>query len=115
MDKIKNNVAAAWESVCLDLKKKLPGHAIHAWFDPIVAVGFHNKSFILEVPNQFFLEWIESHYKENLINSLQKVVKDKGASYKLVVEKKPQTIEFEHIQKVNKKERHIKSNFICRH
>ena len=59
----------------------------------------------LLVPSQFFLEWIESHYKKNLINSLQKVVKDNRASYKLVVEKKPQTIEFEHIQKTHKKER----------
>ena len=40
MDKIKNNVASAWKSVCVDLEKKLPGHAIHAWFDPIVAVDF---------------------------------------------------------------------------
>ena len=64
----------------------------------------------LLVPSQFFLEWIESHYKKNLINSLQKVVKDKRASYKLVVEKKPQTIEFEHIQKTHKKERRFSPN-----
>ena len=54
-----------------DLKKKLPGHAIHAWFDPIVAVGFEKESFILEVPNQFSLEWIESHYKEEITFSIK--------------------------------------------
>ena len=41
---------------------------------------------------------------------MQKVVKDKRASYKLVVEKKPQTIEFEHIQKTYKKERRFSPN-----
>ena len=86
MDKIKNNVAVAWESVCLDLKKKLPGHAIHAWFDPIVAVGFHNKSFILEVPNQFSLEWIESHYKDEIKLSIEALF-DKQLRYQLLVAK----------------------------
>ena len=61
MDKIKNNIAGAWESVYRDLEKKLPGHAIHAWFDPIVAVDFQEKSFILEVPNQFLIEFLYNH------------------------------------------------------
>ena len=41
---------------------------------------------------------------------MQKVVKDKRASYKLVVEKKPQTIEFEQVQKTRKKERRFSPN-----
>ena len=43
MDKIKNNVTLAWRSIYRDLEKKLPGHAIHAWFDPIVAVDFQKN------------------------------------------------------------------------
>ena len=86
MDKIKNNVAAAWKSVCLELEKKLPGHAIHAWFDPIVAVDFQNKSFILEVPNQFSLEWIESHYKDEIKLSISALF-SKQIQYQLLVAK----------------------------
>ena len=86
MDKIKNNVSGAWKSVCLDLEKKLPGHAIHAWFDPIVAVGFQKKSFILEVPNQFSLEWIESHYKDEIKLSISDLF-SKQIQYQLLVAK----------------------------
>ena len=86
MDKIKNNVVAAWKSVCLELEKKLPGHAIHAWFDPIVAVDFQNKSFILEVPNQFSLEWIESHYKDEIKLSISDLF-SKQIQYQLLVAK----------------------------
>ena len=71
MDNIKNNIVGAWGRVHLDLKSKLPGHAIHAWFDPIVPVSFIENVFVLEVPNQFFLEWIESHYKEEIIESIK--------------------------------------------
>ena len=86
MDKIKNNIAGAWESVYRDLEKKLPGHAIHAWFDPIVAVDFQEKSFILEVPNQFSLEWIESHYKDEITLSIKDLF-DKSIKYQLLVVK----------------------------
>ncbi len=86
MDKIKNNVSVAWKSVCADLEKKLPKHAMHAWFDPIVAVGFRDKSFILEVPNQFSLEWIESHYKDEIMLSI-KALFDKDIKYQFCVAK----------------------------
>lgn len=91
MDKIKNNVEGAWESVCLDLKKKLPGHAIHAWFDPIVVVGFKKESFILEVPNQFSLEWIESHYKEEIKFSIKSLF-NKSIKYQFLVAKEKSKI-----------------------
>ena len=93
MDKIKNNIAGAWESVYRDLEKKLPGHAIHAWFDPIVAVDFQEKSFILEVPNQFSLEWIESHYKDEITLSIKDLF-DKSIKYQLLVVKEKKDILF---------------------
>ena len=47
MDNIKNNIADAWGRVHLELKSNLPGHAIHAWFDPIVPVSFIKNVFVL--------------------------------------------------------------------
>ena len=45
MENIKNNVVGAWSQVHGHLEKALPGHAIHAWFDPIVPVDFRENSF----------------------------------------------------------------------
>jgi len=90
VDKIKNNIVGAWKSVCLDLEKKLPRHAIHAWFDPITVVGFQKKSFVLEVPNQFSLEWIESHYKDEITLSIETLF-DKQIKYRLLVAKEKDT------------------------
>ncbi len=86
MDNIKNDITGAWLSVHGCLEKKLPGHAIHAWFDPIVPVGFRNDSFLLEVPNQFFLEWIESHYKDDLFSALEETYGEK-IKYKFLISK----------------------------
>ena len=40
MDKLKNGVAGVWGAIYQDLKKKLPDHAMHAWFDSVTPVGF---------------------------------------------------------------------------
>ena len=87
MENIKNNVVGAWSQVHSHLEKTLPGHAIHAWFDPIVPVGFRENSFLLEVPNQFFLEWIESHYGDDIIKAIKMTYSEK-IKYKILVSKK---------------------------
>jgi len=86
VDNIKKNVADAWFQVHGHLEKTLPGHAIHAWFEPIVPVGFRENSFFLEVPNQFFLEWIESHYRDDIIKAIKLTYGEK-VKYKFLVSK----------------------------
>jgi len=55
-----------WKRVKENLKKNHPQHAFSTWFEPIVSIGLNNDELILEVPNQFFFEWIQSHYKESI-------------------------------------------------
>ena len=59
------------------LKKSLPEHAIGAWFEPLKPVEFSGNKLILEVPNQFFCEWIDSHYKKHLLTALNQKSKEK--------------------------------------
>ena len=86
MENIKNNLVVAWSQVHGHLEKALPGHAIHAWFEPIIPVNFRENSFFLEVPNQFFLEWIESHYKDDIIKAI-KIIYGEKIKYKFLVSK----------------------------
>ena len=58
-----------WLAVYNELAETLPTHAINTWFEPISPVALSEKELVLEVPNQFFYEWIESHYKRNLNNA----------------------------------------------
>ena len=93
MDNYIKNPAAFWSSVCEILANVLPSHALKTWFVPIVPISFEGGILSLSVPSQFFLEWIESHYKESLVNSIQAVAKSKAVSYNLVVDKSTQIME----------------------
>ena len=73
-----------WASIEKELACALPAHAISTWFDPINPLGLSGGELVLEVPNQFFYEWIESHYKHNLKRAIS-VVTDETIKHRLVV------------------------------
>jgi chromosomal replication initiator protein len=60
-----------WINIKDSLKVTLPDHAYNTWFEPISLIGYSDNELVLEVPNQFFYEWIESHYKNQIKNTAQ--------------------------------------------
>lgn len=73
-----------WKRIQASLKKSLPGHAYNTWFDPITSIGLNANELILEVPNQFSFEWIESHYKRVIENAARQEI-DPQVSLKYTV------------------------------
>ena len=75
---------ALWSSIEKELAEVLPAHAMNTWFDPIYPVALSNGELLLEVPNQFFFEWIESHYKQNMRKAILAVT-DEKIKHKFIV------------------------------
>lgn len=76
-----------WRAVYNELAETLPAHAISTWFEPISPIALSEKELVLEVPNQFFYEWIESHYKQNLVKALSKS-SEHNVGFKFIVSAK---------------------------
>ena len=56
------NFTSIWKKTKKEIKSKIPFHAYSTWVEPIKLVGFNDNVLRLEVPNQFFYSWIQSHY-----------------------------------------------------
>ena len=91
MDKKINQI---WGDIKTFLGGNLPEHAINTWFDPIKPVAKQNNELILEVPNQFFYEWVESHYSKHINKATETLFKNKF-SIKFIVSVKNQEIQTE--------------------
>lgn len=87
MENIKPLHESIWESSLLMLKKTLPSHAVGAWFEPIMPKGMRGNVIKLEVPNAFFCDWIDSHYKKQLIEAINNIHEEK-IHYEFVVSSK---------------------------
>ncbi len=59
---------------CLEyLRGRVPSQTYDTWFRPIKALSINGDQLFLQVPNKFFYEWIDSHYRDILERALKKV------------------------------------------
>lgn len=57
---------------CLEVIKDNVSHqAFKTWFDPIKPIKIENEVLTIQVPSQFFYEWLEEHY----VTLLRKIIK----------------------------------------
>ena len=101
-----NSHVSLWGLVYEKLKELLPGHAINTWFEPLVPVTITGDELVIEVPNQFSYEWIDSHYQKNLIEAIG-VVTDKRISYRFIVSAKGQKKQKEESESFVKREKEV--------
>ncbi len=73
-----------WISCKERLKEKLNSHNYDSWIDPMEYVSCRASKLVLSVPSKFFVEWIEEHYKQTIIESV-KVTSDTDVTLGLVI------------------------------
>lgn len=75
-----NDHATVWENCLRLIKDKVPSQSYKTWFEPINPVLLEKDSLTIQVPNQFFYEWLEEHYVALLKSAIRSQL---GANAKL--------------------------------
>ncbi len=65
------NAKSVWNNCLTIIRDNIDHQSFKTWFEPIKAVKLDEKVLTIQVPSQFFYEWLEEHY----INLLRKTVK----------------------------------------
>ncbi|MDD1779426.1 MAG: ATP-binding protein, partial [Candidatus Helarchaeota archaeon] len=71
----------AWNRCLEIIKGQISTLSYKTWFQPIVPVRFNDNSLTVQVPSQFFYDWIEEHYNDLIHNTITTVI---GESAKLI-------------------------------
>ena len=78
---------------CLELiRDGVNTQSFKTWFEPIVPVGLDSGRLTIQVPSQFFYDWIEEHYF-SLVNSTVARVLGSDAALEYVVRKDEASVE----------------------
>ncbi|SVC86179.1 uncharacterized protein METZ01_LOCUS339033, partial [marine metagenome] len=82
-----NNHTTIWNN-CLDIiKDNVNPQAYRTWFEPIIAVKLKSGVLTIQVPSQFFYEWLEEHYITLLKKTIKKELGAKGRlEYSIIME-----------------------------
>lgn len=76
-----------WEKCLVIIKDNLSWRTYQTWFEPIKAVNLLGNVLTLQVPSQFFYEWLEEHYVELLGKTIKRVLGKEGRlEYRIMME-----------------------------
>ena len=62
-----------WNKLKKEINETTSERMFSTWIEPVRPIALNGKNLVLELPSQFFYEWIETHYK----NQFEKIIKEK--------------------------------------
>lgn len=81
-----------WEQCLKIFKDNIPHQSFKTWFEPIKAVSLDDATLTIEVPSQFFYEWLEEHYVEIIGKTIKRVLGKTGRlEYRVLMENNTKT------------------------
>lgn len=86
-DNASNNAETVWGNCVEIIKDNVNWRTFQTWFEPIKAVSLQNNVLTLQVPSQFFYEWLEEHYVELLGKTIKRILGKEGRlEYRIVMD-----------------------------
>jgi len=63
-------VEQIWTNILEHVRKEVNGNSYATWFKPIKPEKLENSTLTIQVPSQFFYEWLEAHYSDVITNAM---------------------------------------------
>jgi chromosomal replication initiator protein len=76
-----------WENCLKIFRDNINHQSFKTWFEPIKAVSLEDNVLTIEVPSQFFYEWLEEHYVEIIAKTIKRELgKTARLEYRVLIE-----------------------------
>lgn len=73
-----NEASAVWDKCLGIIKDNVNWRTYQTWFEPVQAVALTGNILTLQVPSQFFYEWLEEHYVTLLGKTIKRILGKEG-------------------------------------
>jgi len=88
-----------WKNCLKIIKDNVNLQSYRTWFEPIKPIKIENDNLTIQVPSQFFYEWLEEHFVTLLRKTIKRELgENAGLEYQIIVENgkgaTPQTINY---------------------
>jgi chromosomal replication initiator protein len=84
---MKRNHIEVWKDCLGIIKDNIPYQSFKTWFEPIVPIRLKDFTLTIQVPSQFFYEWLEEHFIELLRKTIIKELgPESQLEYSIVME-----------------------------
>lgn len=77
-----------WADCLRVIEESIPEQSFNTWFKPIIPLKCSNDVLTIQVPSQFFYEWLEEHYVQVLKKAITSVLGQKARlEYSVIVDR----------------------------
>ena len=84
---VEKNIEEIWANCLSVIKDNVSLQSFKTWFEPIKPLKLKNSVLTIQVPSQFFYEWLEEHYIELLRKTIRKEISsDAKLEYSIIME-----------------------------
>lgn len=73
-----NNATLVWKECLTAIKRHVTLMTYNTWFLPIKPLELENTTLKVQLPSQFFWEWIDEHYNTLIHKTIREVLGDQG-------------------------------------
>ncbi len=94
-EEVKFKLAVNYWNKCLEfIRDNVSKQVFKTWFEPVKAIKLENNMLTVQVPSQFFYEWIEEHYYSLLQKTINKILGPEARlQYEVIVDEGDDTLE----------------------
>ena len=84
---MEKNHKQVWENCLNIIKDNINYQSYKTWFEPILPIKLEKSILTIQVPSQFFYEWMETHYINLLKSTIKKELGNEGRlEYSIIVD-----------------------------
>lgn len=101
-DLLKNQDAnSIWKNCLTRIKQNVTLMTYNTWFLPIRPVDFNNNTLKVQLPSQFFWEWLDEHYSSIINKTIKDVLGSDGKLSYVISQEKEDNVTILEDQKLN--------------
>lgn len=102
-----------WDECLKIIKDNITWQSYRTWFEPIKPVSLEDNVLLIEVPSQFFYEWLEEHYVELIAKSIKRVIgKDAKLEYRILMDNSKKNPASIRVAAGNQNQAQLSNNYI---
>lgn len=75
------DVHKVWHGCLVKIQERVTSLSFKTWFQPIVPIKLVNNELTIQVPSQFFYDWVEQHYNSLIRETISGVLGDGAKLY----------------------------------
>lgn len=83
------SASEAWDKCLVHIKEQISTLSYKTWFQPVVALTLSGKDLTIQVPSQFFYDWLEEHYSILIRKTVISVLGENGRLFYSVNAEEP--------------------------